>query len=613
MLNDIKTGLFLSKTLLFVDPEQAGCLEYFVFLVRGNMREDARRVRVDKIERLSQRGILPYPHKFSVTSSIVDIRKRYELDTRDLPVSVRGIIRRISNTGDGIVLRLEDGGKQILCYVSSRFSEEFSGKVVGDEVFVKGNLRRIDNSLSIVYNPELEVFSQRTIAEIIELFDINPNYDNVSLAGRIVTLRDQGGAIFAHIRDAEAKIQVYVRRDVIGEEKFNLFKEFVDVGDIVGFRGKLFRTKTGELTVEVESFEILSKCLNDLPEKWHGVKDPEVRYRQRYLDLIANPETADVFIKRAKIIGKIREYFNSKGFFEVETPILSQVASGASARPFRTYHNALGQELYLRIAPELFLKKLIVGGFTKVYEIGKNFRNEGIDIHHNPEFTMMEFYVAYWDYNDLMSFSEDFLSWIVMEINGSYRVKFGEHEIDFTPPYRKVKFFDYLYEQTGKPKEFFLDERSVRDFARSLGINEEKLSHPKVIDKVFEVFSEGKFINPTFILDFPKILSPLAKTHRSDPDLVERFEIFVGGIEISNAYTELNDPIEQKKRFDEQAKQREQGDEEAQMTDEDFIRALEYGLPPTAGQGIGIDRLVMILTNSTSIREVILFPTLRQK
>ncbi|MGC8870435.1 MAG: lysine--tRNA ligase, partial [Brevinematia bacterium] len=465
----------------------------------------------------------------------------------------------------------------------------------------------------VVYNPNIEISSTKKIEEILNTFDLNPNFENVSIAGRIITLRDQGKAIFAHIKDIEGRMQIYIKKDIVGDEKFEFFKDFIDVGDIVGVKGKLFRTKTGELTVEVEYFEILSKCLNELPEKWHGVKDPEVRYRQRYLDLIANPQVNEIFLKRTKIINKIREYFNNEGFFEVETPILHQIASGASAKPFITYHNALDQNLYLRIAPELFLKKLVVGGFNKVYEIGKNFRNEGIDIQHNPEFTMMEFYVAYWDYNDLIKFSEDLLSWLAKEINGSYKVKYKDYEIDFTPPFRKVRYFDYLEEKTGKDKEFFLNEESARKFARELNIKEEKLTHPKVLDKIFEHFSEGEFINPTFVLDFPKILSPLAKTHRKDQDLVERFELFIGGFEVSNAYTELNDPFDQKNRFDEQLKQREQGDEEAQMKDEDFITALEYGLPPTAGQGIGIDRLVMILTNSPSIREVILFPTLRTK
>ncbi|MCX8095910.1 MAG: lysine--tRNA ligase [Spirochaetes bacterium] len=577
------------------------------------MSEDTKKVRIDKVRDLEKMGINPYPYKFESKNTIRAIREKFELDTKDLPVSTKGIIKRISNTDDGIMIRLEDEEKQIVCYISNEHKSEFSTNKVGDEILVKGFLKRINDSLSIIYSPDANPSMMTTIREITNAFDLDPKYEKVSIAGRLITIRDQGKAVFGHIRDIQGRIQVYFKKDILGDEKFNLFKDFVDVGDILGVEGRLFRTKTGELTVEVEKFEILSKCLNEMPEKWHGLKDPEVRYRHRYLDLIANTEVGEIFMKRSKIISKIRDFFNSRGFYEVETPILHQIASGASAKPFTTYHNALDENLYLRIAPELFLKKLIVGGFDRVYEIGKNFRNEGIDVQHNPEFTMMEFYVAYWDYFDLMKFTEELLSFIAYEVNGSYKVKYGENDIDFTPPYRRVKYFEFLKEATGKDKEFFLNEASVRSLARELGIHEEKLSHPKVIDKVFEHFSGDRFIQPTFVIDFPKILSPLAKTHRDDPDLVERFELFVGGFEIANAYTELNDPIDQRNRFEEQLKRREQGDEEALMVDEDFITALEYGLPPTAGEGIGIDRLVMLLTNSHSIREVILFPTLRQK
>ncbi len=569
-------------------------------------------IRKEKIRKLREMGINPYPYKFDVKSSIAEVRQKYELDTNDFPIALGGTVKRVSKTDEGIVIRLEDE-KSILVLVRNDFLKDFESVKPNDFVTVKGRLKRMNDVLTLEYDPSLENIPSKKISEVCNLFDIDPNYEHISLAGRVVTIRDQGKAVFAHIKDAESRIQIYVKIDVIGEEKFTFFKDFVDVGDILGVKGRLFRTKTGELTVEVEKFEILAKSLHELPEKWHGIKDPEVRYRQRYLDLIANPDVAKVFVNRTRIIQKIRDYFNSMGFIEVETPILHQIASGASAKPFVTYHNALDEQLYLRIAPELFLKKLVVGGFNRVYEIGKNFRNEGIDIHHNPEFTMMEFYVAYWDYNDLMKFSEDLFSYLAKEIRGSYKVEFGEYEIDFTPPFRKVRYFDYLKEKTGKGKEFFLDEKRARELARELGINEERLTHPKVIDKIFDRVSEGDFINPTFVIDFPKILSPLAKTHREDSDLVERFELFIAGFEVSNAYTELNDPEEQSKRFDEQLKERKMGDEEAQMKDDDFITALEYGLPPTAGQGIGIDRLVMILTNSHSIREVILFPTLGSK
>ncbi|MCX8029307.1 MAG: lysine--tRNA ligase [Brevinematales bacterium] len=577
------------------------------------MNEEIKKIRIDKIKRLKEANVNPYPYNFEVTDKINAIRQKYELDTKDLPVAVKGKIKRISNTDNGIMLRVEDETTNIICYISSQYKDEFINKKEGDNVFLKGNLKRVNNTLSILYNPNVDITVSKPLKDIVSLFDLDPKYEHVSVAGRIITLRDQGKAIFAHIKDIEGKIQIYIKKDIVGDEKFTLFKDFIDVGDIIGAKGKLFRTKTGELTVEVEDFEILSKCLNEMPEKWHGIKDPEVRYRHRYLDLIANTEVGEIFIKRTKVINKIREFFNSRGFFEVETPILHHIASGATAKPFITYHNALGENLYLRIAPELFLKKLIVGGFERVYEIGKNFRNEGIDIHHNPEFTMMEFYVAYWDYNDLIKFTEELLSWLVYEINGSYKVNFENHEINFEPPYKKIRYFEFLEEHTGKERSFFLDERKAREYAKEIGINESKLTHPKVIEKIFDHFSDKKFIDPTFVIDFPKILSPLAKTHRNDSELVERFELFIGGFEVANAYTELNDPIEQRIRFEEQLKRREEGDEEALMLDEDFITALEYGLPPTAGEGIGIDRLIMILTNSHSIREVILFPTLRHK
>lgn len=577
------------------------------------MSEDTKRVRMNKVKELEKMGINPYPYRFEVKNTIKAIREKFELDTKNLPVSTKGSVKRISNTDDGIMMRLEDGEKQIVCYVSNEYKNEFSSSKVGDEVLVKGFLKRINDSLSIVYSPDANPSMMTTIREITNAFDLDPKYEKVSVAGRLITVRDQGKAVFGHIKDIEGRIQVYFKKDILGDEKFNLFKDFVDVGDILGVEGRLFRTKTGELTVEVERFEILSKCLNEMPEKWHGIKDPEVRYRHRYLDLIANTDVGEIFVKRTRIINKIREFLNSRGFYEVETPILHQIASGASAKPFTTYHNALNENLYLRIAPELFLKKLIVGGFERVYEIGKNFRNEGIDIQHNPEFTMIEFYVAYWDYFDLMKFTEELLSFVAYEVNGGHEIKFGESVINLAPPYRRVRYFEFLKERTGKDKEFFLNEANARSFARELGIHEERLTHPKVVDKIFEHFSSDMFIQPTFVIDFPKILSPLAKTHRDDPDLVERFELFVGGFEIANAYTELNDPIDQKNRFEEQLRRREQGDEEALMMDEDFITALEYGLPPTAGEGIGVDRLVMLLTNSQSIREVILFPTLRQR
>lgn len=370
-----------------------------------------------------------------------------------------------------------------------------------------------------------------------------------------------------------------------------------------------------ELTVEVKEWVLLAKSLHPLPEKWHGLKDVEVRYRQRYLDLIANEHARRVFFLRNRLISEIRRFLDAKGFLEVETPILQPIASGANAKPFITYHNYLEQNLYLRIAPELYLKRLIVGGINRVYELGKNFRNEGVDTTHNPEFTMLEFYCAYWDYKDLMVFTEELFSYLLNQLVGGLKITYQGKELDFTPPFKRYRYFELLEEKTGKDKDFFLrDVEGLRKLAKEIGVPKaETLTHAKLIDKVFDLLVEDELWGPCFVIDFPKLLSPLAKTHREDPDLVERFELFVAGKEIANAYTELNDPMEQRERFLEQLKEKEMGDEEAMAMDEDFIRALEYGMPPTAGEGIGIDRLVMLLADVDSIREVILFPALRQK
>jgi len=388
--------------------------------------------------------------------------------------------------------------------------------------------------------------------------------------------------------------------------------DLIDIGDIIGVEGHLFRTMTGELTVEVHNYEILAKSLRPLPEKWHGLKDTEYRYRYRYLDLIANQRTREIFKIRSKAIKSLREFLESKGFIEVETPILQPVASGAMAKPFITYHNALDMNLYLRIAPELYLKMLVVGGFNRVFEIGRNFRNEGIDTTHNPEFTMVEFYAAYLDYNDLMVLTEELFRKILLDTVGALKITWEGQELDFEKPFRKVAFFDALKQKTGKDKEFFLDFEKARNFAKEVGIPKaDTLTHMKILDKLFEHFVEEDLIQPTFVIDFPKILSPLAKSHRNDPDLVERFELIINKKELANAYTELNDPTDQRERFIQQIREKEMGDEEAMDIDETFLTALEYGLPPTAGEGIGIDRLVMMLTDNYSIREVILFPTLR--
>ncbi|MFN3264797.1 MAG: lysine--tRNA ligase, partial [Aquificaceae bacterium] len=484
---------------------------------------------------------------------------------------------------------------------------------VGQEYTLRGRLGRYEGKLCL-YDSSPYDGDALEIESVKAEYDLDPGFEEVAIAGRLMTLRSMGKAIFGHLQDATGRIQIYLKKDVVGEEAFRDFEELVDTGDILGVRGKLFRTNTGELTVEVETFQILSKSLHPMPEKWHGIKDVEVRYRQRYLDLLANEDARNIFLIRSRVVQELRNFLNSEGFLEVETPVLQHVASGANAKPFITYHNYLEQNLYLRIAPELYLKRLVVGGFNRVYELGKNFRNEGVDTTHNPEFTMLEFYTAYWDYRDLMDFTEKLLSHVLLSTLGNLKVLYRGRELDFTPPYRRYSYFELLKEKTGKDKDFFLrDIEGLRKLAKEIGVPKaESLTHAKLIDKVFDLLVEDELWGPCFVLDFPKILSPLAKTHREDPDLVERFELFVAGKELANAYTELNDPFEQRERFLEQLREKEMGDEEAMQMDEDFITALEYGMPPTAGEGIGIDRLVMILTDVDSIREVILFPALRR-
>lgn len=433
-----------------------------------------------------------------------------------------------------------------------------------------------------------------------------------TVAGRIISFRNFGKTAFAHIQDATGRIQIYISKDVIAAEQ-DLFKN-LDIGDIIGAAGKLFRTRTGELTIQVSGMTMLTKSLRPLPEKWHGLKDIETRCRQRYVDLIVNPHVKDLFSRRSRLIKAIRNFFDEKGFIEVETPMMHRIPGGATARPFRTHHNALGLDLFLRIAPELYLKKLLVGGYDRVYEINKNFRNEGISAKHNPEFTMLEFYISYKDYNYLMDFTEELLPHICMEINGSRQVPFGGEEgetIDFTPPWPRVTMMDAMIKEGVDPAVFTDPARAV-EFAREKKIDiEKKASHAKVLDEIFSKLVEPGLVQPVFITDYPVELSPLAKRKKDDPGLVERFELFIGGREIANAFSELNDPADQKGRFMEQVTAREQGDEEANYMDEDFVRALEYGMPPAAGEGIGIDRLFMLLTDTASIRDVILFPQLR--
>ena len=446
----------------------------------------------------------------------------------------------------------------------------------------------------------------------------------VKIAGRLISRRIQGKASFAELQDSSGRIQVYFNRDEIcptdDKELYNeVYKHLLDIGDIIGVEGELFKTQVGEMTVMVKNFTLLTKTLRPLPFAKideNGVvhdafNDPELRYRQRYVDLVVNPEVKDVFVKRTKLFNAMRQFFNDAGYFEVETPILQSIPGGAAARPFITHHNALDIPLYLRIANELYLKRLIVGGFDGVYEFSKNFRNEGMDRTHNPEFTAMEIYVAYKDYNWMMDFTEKLLEHCAKAVNGTTKAVFGEHEIDWKAPYERISMTDAIkkftgYDITGKSEE------ELRTFAKSIGINvDETMGKGKLIDEIFGEKCEGNFIQPTFITDYPIEMSPLTKKHRDKEGLTERFELMVCGKEIANSYSELNDPIDQRERFEEQMKLSEKGDDEAMFIDQDFLRALEYGMPPTAGLGIGMDRLMMFLTNNASIQEVLFFPQMR--
>lgn len=451
-----------------------------------------------------------------------------------------------------------------------------------------------------------------TSNEIITNFEKMEN-QQVRIAGRIMAIRGHGKVSFAELNDKDGKIQIYIRRDDVEEEHFQTFQK-VDIGDIIGVEGKVFRTKRGEISVALQKITFLSKSLRPLPEKWHGLKDVELRYRQRYVDLIVNPEVKRVFELRSKIIRSMRRYLDEKGFLEVETPTLHNIPGGATARPFTTHHNALDLELYMRIALELHLKRLIVGGMEKVYEIGRVFRNEGISIRHNPEFTLMELYQAYADYHDMMEITENMIAHIAQEVLGTTKITYQGEEIDLTPPWPRLSMLDAILKYADIDFNEIKSDEEARAAAEKMGIHVEKNDNRgKVIDAVFEEKVEGHLIQPTFIIDFPVEISPLAKRKSDNPNLTYRFEAFIYARELANAFSELNDPLDQLGRFQEQMKMRDAGDDEAQMLDEDFIRALEYGMPPTGGLGIGIDRLVMLLTDSASIRDVILFPTLRPR
>ena len=482
--------------------------------------------------------------------------------------------------------------------------------------------QELDELVKLGINPYPYQFHQNNSSKtIIETFtDDNPQ-QNVSISGRIMSIRQMGKASFCHLQDSQGKIQIYLKRDDLGEA-YDIFK-LLDIGDIIGVEGFVFRTKMGEVSVHATKLELLSKSLRPLPivkekkdEKgettiFDPFADKELRYRQRYVDLIVNPPVKEVFIKRAKILQTIRRYFDKCGYLEVETPILQPIYGGAFARPFITHHNALDIELYLRIADELYLKRLIVGGFDGVYEFAKDFRNEGMDRSHNPEFTLLEIYVAYKDYHWMMDLVENLVATIGREVNGTTRWMVGDHEIDFTPPWKRISMFDVIKEYTSKDLTG-KTEPELHTIAKELHLElEPGTDGGGIIDEIFGEFVEPKLIQPTFITDYPIEMSPLAKKHRSKPGLVERFEVIVNGHELCNAFSELNDPLDQRRRFAEQMKLRARGNEEAQVLDEDYLRALEYGMPPTAGLGIGIDRLTMLITNQDSIRDVIFFPQMK--
>jgi lysyl-tRNA synthetase class 2 len=460
---------------------------------------------------------------------------------------------------------------------------------------------------------------QNTTAEILTEFGnseaeaLSGLTQQFSIAGRLMAVRNFGKAAFVKIQDRKGQIQSYIAKDILKENAFFVFKK-LDIGDIVYISGKLFRTKTNELTIEAHDLRLLSKSLHPLPEKWHGLTDVETRYRQRHLDLISSPAVKEIFFRRSRIIQLIRQFMDKQDFLEVETPMMQPRAGGAVARPFKTHHNSLDMDLYLRIAPELYLKRLVTGGMERVYEINRNFRNEGISTFHNPEFTMLEFYMSYATYEDLMSYTEELFAFIVRDIFGSLKFTYQGTEIDLSPPWRRISVKDALLQMAGMDKSTIEDQTQALAFARKVGC-EVKNTDPlgKVLMAIFDGVVEKKLIQPTFVTHYPVAVSPLSRRSNIDPDLVDRFELYIYGREIANAFSELNDPADQRERFLQQLKERETGDDEAHEMDEDYIHALEYGMPPTAGEGIGIDRLVMLFTDSASIRDVILFPLLRTK
>ena len=494
---------------------------------------------------------------------------------------------------------------------------------LSEQEIIRRNSMEQLRQMGIEPYPAAEYVTNAFSKEIKENFKDDAEPRPVSIAGRIMSRRIMGKASFMELQDSEGRIQVYISRDDICPEEnkdlYNVvFKKLLDIGDFVGIKGFVFRTQMGEISVHAQEIKVLSKSLKPLPVvkykdgvAYDGFNDPELRYRQRYVDLAVNEGVKDIFIKRNKVYNSMREYFNSKGYIEVETPILQSIAGGAAARPFITHHNALDMPLYLRIASELYLKRLIVGGFEGVYEIGKNFRNEGMDRTHNPEFTCMEIYVAYKDYNWMMKFTEQMIEKICLDVNGTTEVDVNGQIINFKAPFKRVTMLDSIKEHTGYDLTG-LSEEEIREVCKKLNMEiDDSMGKGKLIDEIFGEFCEGTYIQPTFITDYPIEMSPLTKKHRDNPDLTERFELMVNGKELCNAYSELNDPIDQYERFVEQMKLSEKGDDEAMIIDKDFVRALEYGMPPTSGMGIGMDRLVMLMTGQTTIQEVLFFPQMR--
>jgi lysyl-tRNA synthetase class 2 len=435
---------------------------------------------------------------------------------------------------------------------------------------------------------------------------------SVEVPGRILSIRRMGRATFFHISDSRSRLQAYIREESVGPDLYRRFS-LLDIGDILSVKGRLFKTKTGELTVQTASFIFLAKCLHPLPEKWHGLQDVELRFRRRYLDLIMSPEVGEVFRLRSAIIGWLRRFFDERGYIEVETPMMHPIPGGALAKPFKTFHNALGLDLYLRIAPELYLKRLVVGGLERVYEINRNFRNEGISSEHNPEFTMLEFYQAYSDYGELMDLTEELIVGLARELLGKAELRFGPHLISLERPWKRLSFREAVGSSSGLAPDKLDDPRSVVDMAMGLAPEKKPATWGKALDVLFDKLVKPRLVQPTFVINHPREISPLAKSSRDNPEEAERFELIMGGMEVANGFSELTDPADQKRRFVEQAGQRAGGDEESHWLDDDYVTALEYGLPPTSGEGIGIDRLVMLFANRTSIREVILFPLLRPK